>query len=95
MPANSRREQFKIPPDKMAINPYMGSNTNGHAYKGGLRGSDVVIAVNGESPNLVARAFLAWFVHKFDPGDQVRLSVLDKNGAPREVTYLVPPRRGE
>jgi S1-C subfamily serine protease len=95
MPVNSRREQFKISPDKMAVSPYMGSDTTGHAYKAGLRGNDVITAVNGESPNLVARAFLSWFVHKFDPGDQVRLSVLDKNGVQREVTYHVPPRRGE
>jgi hypothetical protein len=92
MPVNSRREQFKIPADKMAISPYMGSDTTGHAYKGGLRGNDVVIAVNGESPNLIARPFLAWFAHKFDPGDQVKLSVLDRNGAAREVIYQLPPR---
>jgi hypothetical protein len=95
MPVNSRREKFKISPDKMAINPYMGSNTNSPAYKAGLRESDVITAVNGESPNLIARAFLSWFVRKFDPGDHVKLSVLDGNGAPREVTYQVPPRRGE
>ena len=95
MPVNSRREKFKIPPDKMAVSPYMGSDTSGHAYKAGLRGSDVITAVNGESPNLVARAFLSWFVHKFDPGDQVRLTVLDEKGARREVAYQVPPRRGE
>jgi hypothetical protein len=67
MPVNSRREQFKIPPEKMAISPYMGSDTNGHAYKAGLRESDIVTAMNGESPNLVARPFLSWFDQKFDP----------------------------
>lgn len=95
MPVNTRRKQFNISADKMAINPYMGSNTKSPAYQAGLRESDIITAVNGESPNLVARAFLAWFVHKFDPGDHVRLSVLDKNGAAREVTYQIPPRRGE
>ena len=64
MPVNSRREQFKISPDKMAVNPYMGSNTKSPAYKAGLRESHIITAVNGESPNLVARAFLSWFVHK-------------------------------
>ena len=91
MPVKSRRERFKIPADKMAVDPYMGSDTNSHAYKAGLRGCQVITAVNGESPNLVAREFLAWFMHKFDPGDQVRLSVLDANGEPREVTYQLPP----
>jgi len=90
LPVKSRRERFKIPTDKMAVSPYVGSETNGHAYRGGLRGSDVVVAVNGESPNLIAREFLAWFTHKFDPGDQVKLSVLDQNGAQREVTYRLP-----
>jgi serine protease Do len=92
MPVKSRRERFKIPADKMAVDPYMGSNTNSHAYKAGLRGGHVITAVNGESPNLVARQFLAWFTQKFDPGDQVRLSVLDANGEPREVTYQIPAR---
>jgi hypothetical protein len=92
MPVKSRRERFKIPADKMAVDPYMGSNTNSHAYKAGLRSGHVITAVNGESPNLIARAFLAWFTHKFDPGDDVRLSVLDQNGQQREVTYQIPQR---
>jgi hypothetical protein len=49
--------------------------------------------VNDESPNLVAREFLAWFTHKFDPGDQVKLSVLDPMGEQRDVTYQLPPQR--
>ena len=92
MPVNSRRERFKISSDRMAVSPYMGSETNSPAYKAGLRGDYVITAVNGESPNLIARPFLAWFVHKFDFGDRVKLSVLDNNGAPREVTYQLPPR---
>lgn len=90
MPVKSRRERFKIPADKMAVDPYMGSDTTSPAYKAGLRGGQVITAVNGESPNLIAREFLAWFTHKFDPGDQVKLSVLDGNGEPREVTYQLP-----
>jgi len=94
MPVKSRRERFKIPADKMAVDPYMGSDTNSPAYKAGLRGGGhVIIAVNGESPNLIAREFLAWFTHKFDPGDYVKLSVLDQNGEQREVTYQLPPQR--
>ena len=92
MPVKSRRERFKIPAEKMAVNPYMGSSTNSHAYKAGLRGGQVITAVNGESPNIIAREFLAWFTHKFDPGDQVKLSVLEKDGEQREVTYQLPPR---
>lgn len=93
MPVKSRRERFKIPADKMAVDPYMGSDTNSPAYRAGLRGGHVITAVNGESPNLIAREFLAWFTHKFDPGDQVKLSVLDTKGEPREVNYQIPPQR--
>jgi hypothetical protein len=88
----SQRQQLKIPADKMAIEPYMGSNTNSHAYQAGLRGRDIVTAVNGESPNVAGREFLVWFIQRFDPGDQVKLSVMDKRGEQREVTYQLPPR---
>jgi hypothetical protein len=54
-------------PTKWRSTLFMGSDTNSHAYKAGLRESDIITAVNGESPNLIARAFLSWFVHKFDP----------------------------
>jgi hypothetical protein len=47
--------------------------------------------LNGESSNLIARAFLGWFSHKFNPGDHVTLSVLDNKGTQREVTYQLSP----
>ena len=63
------------------------------AYKAGLRGGHVITAVNGKSSNLIAREFLAWFTHIFDPGDQVTLSVLDTKGEQHQVTYQVPLQR--
>ena len=89
---NSRRAKFNIAADKMAVEPYMGSNTNSAAYAAGVRGSHVVTAVNGESPNVAGRAFLVWFIQKFDPGDRVTVSVIDNSGQPRDVTYQLPQR---
>jgi hypothetical protein len=51
-----------------------------------------VTAVDGESPNLAGRAFLVWFIKKFEPGDRVTLTVVDKPGQAREVTYQLPVR---
>src|SRR5262249_10207377 len=50
-----RREKFNIADDKMAVEPFMGKSTNSPAYLAGLRGSHIVTAVNGESPNLIGR----------------------------------------
>lgn len=88
----SRREQFKVGKDRMAVEPYMGTETNGTAYAAGLRGSHIVTAVDGESPNHAGRAFLVWFIKKFEPGDRVTLTVVDKPGQAREVTYQLPVR---
>jgi serine protease Do len=92
LPIKSRREKFNIPPDKMAVEPYMGTNTNSPAYAAGLRGSHIVTAVNGESPNVAARAFLFWFNQKFDPGDRITVTALDSSGQPRDLTYQLPLR---
>jgi hypothetical protein len=87
-----RREQFNIPADKMAIEPYMGSNTNSAPYTAGVRGNHIVTAVNGESPDLAGRAFLVWFVKKFEPGDRITVTVMDKPGQQRDLTYQLPLR---
>ena len=88
-----RREQFSIPAEKMAVEPFMGKATNSAPYGAGLRGNHIVIAVNGESPDLTGRAFLVWFIQRYDPGDRVTLTVMDKPGQTRELTYQLPPRR--
>jgi hypothetical protein len=85
-----RREKFKIAADKMAVEPYMGKSTNSPAYVAGLRGGHMVTAVNGESPDLAGRAFLVWFIQKYDPGDRVTVTALDGSGQSREVTYQLP-----
>lgn len=88
----SRRQKFNIPPDKMAVEPYMGTNTNSPAYAAGLRGSHVVTAVNGESPNVAGRAFLVWFIQKYDPSDRITVTALDSSGQSRDLTYQLPLR---
>jgi membrane-associated protease RseP (regulator of RpoE activity) len=88
----SRREKFKIPPDKMAVEPFMGTSTNSPAYAAGLRGGHVVTAVNGESPNVAGRAFLVWFIQKYDPGDRITVTALDSSGLSHDLTYQLPLR---
>ena len=64
----------------------MESATNSAPYRAGLRGSDIVTAVNGVSTNLVGRPFLVWFRQQYDTGDRVTLSVRSQ-GKDNEVTY--------
>jgi S1-C subfamily serine protease len=87
-----RRAKLNLPADRMAVEPYMGTNTNSPAYAAGVRGSHVVTAVNGESPNVAGRAFLVWFKEKFEPGDRVTVTVVDGAGRSREVAYQLPLR---
>jgi S1-C subfamily serine protease len=70
----------------MAIEPYMGRNTNSAPYRAGLRGSDIVTAVNGATTNLVGRAFLVWFRQQYDTGDRITLSIRSR-GQDKQVTY--------
>jgi serine protease Do len=83
----AKRRQFDLSESDMAIEPYMGNNTNSAPYKAGLRGRDVVTAVDGQTTNLNGRAFLVWFRQQFDAGDEVTLGVRDRNGQARSVTY--------
>ena len=89
-----RREQFNIAADKIAVEPFMGPKPNGAAYDAGVRQSQVVTAVNGETSNMAGRAFLVWFIQRFDPGDHVTLTVMDGPDKRHNVTYQLP-QRGE
>lgn len=89
----ARRDQYKVPAGRMAVEPFMGTATNSAAYAAGLRGSHVVTAVDGESPDLTGRAFLVWFIQRHDPGDRVTLTVANKAGEKREVSYRLPLRK--
>jgi len=56
------------------------------AYAAGLRQGDEIVAVGGEQPDLVGRAFLVWFRLRHDPGDEVVFEVRSGRGT-REVRY--------
>jgi len=48
------------------------------------------VAVGGESPDLAARDFMAWFRLRYEPGDALVLRVRDARGREREVRYAAP-----
>ena len=80
-----------VEPGHMAVKPWFG-NKNAKkrlAYRAGLRPRHVIIAVGGESPNVIAREFMTWFRLRYNRGDEVILTVLD-NGKRREVRYRLP-----
>lgn len=93
LPINAgKRQQLKLPNDAMAVEPYMGRNTNNPPFAAGIRGRHVITAVNHQSPNVAARRFLVWFRQQFDPGDEVIMTILDDKGATRDVSYKLPER---
>ena len=78
----------------MAVEPYMGEfHHQFPAYQSGLRKSDVVIAVNGERPDLVGRPFLVWFRTRFDPGDEVTFTVIGPDRKQRDVVFRASGNR--
>lgn len=87
--AERRRKQRGVEAGRLAIEPY---SPHGPAKEAGLRGSDLVIAVNGKSPDLYGRAFLVWFRQELDAGDTIRLTVVDPNGEERQVEYVAKRR---
>lgn len=70
-----------------AVEPYVGPKPAGPAYQSGLRGNDAITAVGGEHPDIAGRAFLVWFKMRYEPGDDVTLTVKDAEGRERKVTY--------
>lgn len=88
LPVNAaKRQQRGIPAGTMAVEAYLGPRRAGPAYDAGVRGSDVVTAVDGESPDVTGRAFLVWFKMRYDRGDEVTLTLKDPQGRERKVSY--------
>ena len=81
------RTKFDIPDDQMAIQPWFGQNPRGNIWDAGLTGKHTVIAVDGENPNVSGRAFLVWFRMRYEPGDKVTLTTMDKNGAEEIIIF--------
>ena len=82
------RKRRGIPADAMAVRPWFGpKEPQGLAVDAGLRGNDVIVAVDGESPNVWARGFLVWFRRSHEPGDDVELTVVNPAGERRSIRY--------
>lgn len=86
---DKERERYGIRKNTMALQPWFNRDRTYLAQRSGVAGADVIVAVNGESPNLGGRSFLVWFRQKFDPGDKVTLKLKDSKGRERDVTYEV------
>ena len=71
----------------MAVKPFL--YKEGAAAKAGLKPHHIIVAVNGESPDVSGRAFQWWFRQRFDAGGRVVLTV--KEGpATREIAFELP-----
>jgi len=82
------RKRLGIPADAMAAKAFMGKKNQGPARQAGLQHNDIVIAVDGKSPNVAGRAFLTWFRMNYDPGDRVTLTVA-RGAAKKQISYVV------
>ncbi len=81
------RNRHRVPEGKMAVEPYMGPSSRSVAAKAGVKKSDCLVAVDGESPPIHGRAFLVWFRKRYDPGDIVTLRLIARDGKERDVSY--------
>ena len=86
------RQRLGIAKGKMAIRPWPGRKPSGPAWRAGLRGSHVITAVDGQSPDRHGRGFLVWLHRTHRPGDTLRLTVLDANGETRAIEFALPAR---
>lgn len=79
-----------IPDGSMAIRPWFGPDREWPAWRAGLRGSDVIVAIDGESPDVLGREFMTWFRLRYDPGDTVVFTARDERGDDRELRFALP-----
>jgi len=91
----AERAKRGLPAGRMAVKPWFGQDSE-HlpAYVAGLRAEDVIVAVGGQSPDLAQREFMTWFRLRYEPGDEVVISVRDARGAAREIRYRAPAPGG-
>ena len=88
-PAAKKPERLGISDGAMAVEPHFGFDgpPSGPAHDAGLRPGGVIVAVNGERPDLAHRPWLIWFRLKYDPGDEITLTVQTTPGEAKQVTY--------
>jgi hypothetical protein len=92
----SLRRKLGIPAGSMAVTPFFGDDpASWPAHRAGLRADDVIVAVGGRSPDLAQREFMTWFRLRYQPGDEVVLTVRDARGRDRELRYAAAPPRGD
>ncbi|MEO6708112.1 MAG: hypothetical protein ABIP42_00960, partial [Planctomycetota bacterium] len=85
---DEEKKKLGIDPDRMAIRPYFGKDQAAWISRNaGLNVSDVIVAVNGKSPDVSGRDFMSLFRLAFEPGDEVTLHVRDNKGRERDVKY--------
>ena len=70
----------------LSVRPFFGPRPRGPAHAAGLHGGHEIVAVGGERPDLSGRAFLVWFRRRYEPGDEVVLTVRERSGE-REIRY--------
>lgn len=78
------RRRLGVPGGTMAVRPYV---YGAGPRDAGLDQDHVIVAVNGERPDLDGRAFLVWFRQSFEPGRTATLTVLDAAGRSRQIVY--------
>jgi hypothetical protein len=89
-PNKGPRKGFKE--NQMSIRPWLGrQQTEKPAYEIGFRNGQIITAVDGESPNLFGREFLAWFRFRYDWGDEVTFTVLE-NGQRKNIRFQLQRR---
>jgi len=72
----------------MHVKPFIYKNSAPTAA--GLKGSHMITAVNGQSPNVWARNFEWWFRSNFNPGDEITLTVQETPGKSMEIKFVLP-----
>jgi hypothetical protein len=87
MSANERK-RFNVPDDKMHVKPYIYKDSA--PTKAGLKGNHMVLAVNGQSPDVKGRGFEWWFRSTFNPGDEIVLTVQEKPGESKQIKFILP-----
>ncbi len=84
-PLRGRRRDGADP--GMAVSPFFGrASSTSPAFQAGLRPGHVIVAVNGESPDLHSRPFLVWFRLNHPVGSEITLTVLEGEQR-KEIRY--------
>ena len=81
------RKRAAAPVGTMCVRPWVGRKRQGAVVKAGLRNNDLLVAVDGVSPDLVGRAFVTWFRLRHEPGDEVELTLINPKGVRRTIRY--------